>query len=759
MPGSTAAFLRFLLVLFAALSLAGEVSAATFGGKRVALVIGNGKYPTAPLRNPVNDARAMAKTLKELGFEVTLRENASQRDMAAAVRQFGSSISPGTAALFYFAGHGMQVKGRNYLVPTDADIQLEDEVPYAAIDVNLVLDKMEVGKSAINLVILDACRNNPFARRFRSSGTGLAQMDAPVGTLIAFATAPGSVAQDGAGENGIYTKHLLESIAMPGLPVEQMFKRVRVGVARETNEAQIPWESSSMKGDFVFREAPPQPALSQDKLIEEAARAAAERAAALTAERMQREQAARAPQQDRARAELDSLNAERENLLRERERLAAENEALRRKAVQAPAPVALAAPTTVNSPSAGAAETPGGTLKVGDSWNYRYSDGYGKAQEYAIKVTAVSATEVTDELRSGRARQTTIFTPEIALISRSLGGLQLREFAPYLLSHGPGTASPEGQKTKIFEDSDPFTVRWVGTETVAVPAGTFQAKKLLIEGKQAVKPLGGTTILPDRIFSIQVWYAPEVKRFVKMSIVAPEAGFYSGRIGAESDTIELLGTGFPPAPSAATQAPIAAKDRPIAPVASLAPIGSIAGDAKLRPKAGDSWTYRYSDKIFGKSETYTVRVTSASAEEIADEARIGKTRHSAAFDGELALTDRKLGGVSLREISPYLMNLGTMKGAIEQKTLSVFNNSNPFTVSSAGTETVQVPAGQFEAHKLVLAGNEPHPLYSTITRGYTITVWYAPKAKRFVKLRFHGIPGMNMTEEEQTIEMLEYRLQ
>ncbi|MBK6629851.1 MAG: caspase family protein [Betaproteobacteria bacterium] len=271
--------------------------------------------------------------MKELGFEVTLREN---------------------------AGHGMQVKGRNYLVPTDADIQLEDEVPYSTIDVSLVLDKLEVGKSAVNIVILDACRNNPFARRFRSSGTGLAQMDAPIGTLIAFATAPGSVAQDGSGENGVYTKHLLESITMPGLPVEQMFKRVRVGVAKDTNEAQVPWESSSMKGDFVFRDAPPPQAVSQDKMIEEAVKAAAERAATLTAERMSREQTARQPQQDRSRAELEALTSEREKLLRERERLTAENEALRRKPAQTPETIALAAPTP-------AAQLPASTQKSAGS--------------------------------------------------------------------------------------------------------------------------------------------------------------------------------------------------------------------------------------------------------------------------------------------------------------------------------------------------------------------------------------------------------
>ena len=300
-------------LLFAATAWTAQAAAA-FSGKRVALVIGNSKYPSAPLKNPGNDARAVANSLKELGFEVVLRENAGRRDLAVAIRQFGAAIAPGSAALFYFAGHGMQVKGRNYLVPIDADIQVEDEVPYSAIDANLVLDKMEVGKSAVNIVILDACRNNPFSRRFRSSATGLAEMIAPIGTLIAFATAPGSVAQDGAGENGVYTKHLLESIAVPGLPVEQMFKRVRNGVARDTNDAQVPWESSSMKGDFAFREAPPQQAVAQDKMIEEAVQGGG-RARSHAHRRAHVARPGRAPAAARpARAELDALAAEREKL-------------------------------------------------------------------------------------------------------------------------------------------------------------------------------------------------------------------------------------------------------------------------------------------------------------------------------------------------------------------------------------------------------------------------------------------------------------
>lgn len=745
MHGSMAVVLRFLLALLAALALAGGATAATFGGKRVALVIGNGKYPSAPLKNPVNDAKAMARTLKDLGFEVTLRENAGQRDMAAAIRQFGASIAPGSAALFYFAGHGMQVKGRNYLVPTDADIQLEDEVPYAAIDVNLVLDKMEVGKSAVNLVILDACRNNPFSRRFRSSGTGLAQMDAPVGTLIAFATAPGSVAQDGTGENGIYTKHLLDSIAMPGLPVEQMFKRVRVGVARETNEAQIPWESSSMKGDFVFREAPSQPALSQDKLIEEAARAAAERAAALTAERLQREQAARAPQQDRARAELDSLNAERENLLRERERLAAENEALRRKAVQAPAqaPVALAAPAPVQArpaPVAPQAASDRNLPMVGNRWTYRYTDLYGKSETYTVTVTASSAAGITDEIRAGKIRHAASFEEGLALVHRKLGSLQLREVSPYLPIFGL-KETPAWKEVEVFEGKEPFKARLAGAESVKVPAGTFEAQKVVIEGNE----YGRIQTQVFRPYTITAWYAPAVRRVVKMTFVGAPAGLFP----AEQETIELIETNFPVRAVATVASTVV--NRPPTTLSSLTPV--TVADTTSLPQIGDTWTYRYTDKIYGKSETYTVRVTSASADEIADEARIGKDKHAATFENELALIERRMGKLPVRELSPYLLSRGPLQARPEWGRFELFpGRGASFRASLAGTESVKVPAGTFEAHKLVILGD---------IRGSAakLTAWYATAMKRLVKMEIDVQSGFHVGRENEMLELTEYRLQ
>lgn len=228
--------------------------------KRIALVIGNAAYREAPLRNPVNDARAIAAALRTSGFEVLLHENVGRARFPDVVGQFGERLSDGATGLFYFAGHGLQVQGRNYLVPVDAAITSEQRVRLEAMDVEAVLEQMHAARTRVSLVILDACRNNPFERRFRSTSGGLAQMNAPTGTLIAYATAPGRVAADGPGSHGVYTEELLKALTEPGLTVEDVFKRVRVNVMRATGEAQVPWESSSLTGNFVFTPERPSPA-------------------------------------------------------------------------------------------------------------------------------------------------------------------------------------------------------------------------------------------------------------------------------------------------------------------------------------------------------------------------------------------------------------------------------------------------------------------------------------------------------------------
>lgn len=221
--------------------------------KRIALVIGNGAYTSAPpLKNPPNDARDMAATLKTLGFDVVSGINVNQKDMKRLIREFGMKLKTGGSGLFYYAGHGVQSKGRNYLIPIDADIQSEAEVEDSGVDAGLVLNFMDDAQNGLNIVILDACRNNPFARSFRSATDGLAQVDAPTGTLIAYATAPGRVASDGTAGNGLYTAELLKQMKVPGVSVTDMFMRVRAEVMKQTGNKQVPWEASSLVGAFYF---------------------------------------------------------------------------------------------------------------------------------------------------------------------------------------------------------------------------------------------------------------------------------------------------------------------------------------------------------------------------------------------------------------------------------------------------------------------------------------------------------------------------
>jgi len=194
----------------------------------------------------------MSQALRALGFDVIYRENINQNEMKKAIRMFGEKIRGGGVALFYYAGHGVQVKGVNYLVPVDAKIESETEVEYECIDAGFVLAQMDAAKNNMNIVVLDACRNNPFARSFRSTSNGLAQMDAPSGTLIAYATAPGSIASDGANRNGLYTQELLKFMRTTNLSIEEVFKQVRISVRNLTHDRQTPWESSSLIGDFYF---------------------------------------------------------------------------------------------------------------------------------------------------------------------------------------------------------------------------------------------------------------------------------------------------------------------------------------------------------------------------------------------------------------------------------------------------------------------------------------------------------------------------
>jgi len=222
-------------------------------GKRLALVIGNSAYQSRPLNNPRNDADDVSKALKGTGFEVIDLRDATLPQMRLATRQFGERLMSNDVGLVYYSGHGIEVKGKNYFIPVNADIKSSDEVADQALDVSLILAKMDSAKKGINILIVDACRDDPFGRSYRSNSRGLAAMDAPQGTIIAYATSPGNVASDGAGRNSPYTRNLVKAMQTPNLPVELMFKEVRRAVREETKNQQTPWENTSLSGNFYFK--------------------------------------------------------------------------------------------------------------------------------------------------------------------------------------------------------------------------------------------------------------------------------------------------------------------------------------------------------------------------------------------------------------------------------------------------------------------------------------------------------------------------
>lgn len=227
--------------------------------QKMALVIGNQRYgEDKPLPNAINDANLMARTLARLGFAVTERHDLNRAAFVAAVTDFAERIPEGATALVYYAGHGMQIGGNNYLNPVDMQLTSEDRAQMRSYSLKHMLESLARAKSAVNIVILDACRNNPFrpqgAVRYRSfSNLGLSRVPAPRGTLVAYSTAPGQLAADGAGGNSLYTTTLARNLAEPGREIEDIFKQVSTEVRRKTLDDQIPWYESSLTDEYYLK--------------------------------------------------------------------------------------------------------------------------------------------------------------------------------------------------------------------------------------------------------------------------------------------------------------------------------------------------------------------------------------------------------------------------------------------------------------------------------------------------------------------------
>jgi hypothetical protein len=311
---------------------------------RLALLIGNSAYsekdPLPQLKNPKNDAHDIAEALRKNGFgRVTVVLDADYRTMREAIQKFGDDLRDAgkqAVGLFYYAGHGVEHAGNNYLVPIGTRIGSPKDLEFDTIDAQRVLAYMEEAGNAVNIVVLDACRDNPFPQlnKFRSSthAGGLAQMRAPTGSFIAFAAAPGQKASDGEGRNGLFTQHFLDSLRQPNSNIDAVFTRVTAAVTQKTGRQQVPWKQSSLTNDFFFRPKEALPGSFDPKELE---RLDAERKrlemekAKLDEERRQdvaRMERERIENEQRMRAEQERLDRDRRAAIAERERQRQEEE-------------------------------------------------------------------------------------------------------------------------------------------------------------------------------------------------------------------------------------------------------------------------------------------------------------------------------------------------------------------------------------------------------------------------------------------------
>jgi uncharacterized caspase-like protein len=793
------------------------VKPAPAGERRVALVIGNSAYKTSPLRNPVNDARAISKALAATGFKVTVIEDATLTTMRRAVRAFGDELVAGGVGLFYYAGHGMQVRGRNFLIPVNADIEREDEVEDGALDANFVLSKMDSAKNALNLIILDACRNNPFARSFRSGSQGLAQMDAPSGTLVAFATAPGSVASDGEGDNGLYTKHLLANIGKPGLPIEQVFKEVRRGVGRETSDRQIPWESSSLRGDFFF--IAPDPTLSAGAQKEQMERAIAEavkreqdklsvdRAAQqaqmqkMIQEMLAKQRAEMEEEQRRQRGEAPkpapvavapaaASAIDRDALFWDSIKTSANPEdyraylaqfprgtfaALARARASVPATSHAARPIEQLKPVAAVAQPPSTSAglqaasaapasmvgigiedprypRIGDRWEYRYTDFSSKQKRnVAYEVTAVSKEGILESADTGaRGLVRRAYAAEPRLSYELIW-----DFAPYFLAL---SAAKEGQSWSALvpQRSNPWCVRLegscqisgrvVGREKVAVPAGSFDALKVVIDVSFLWR--GPQMLASNAHVELVYWYADEIKRVVKTTSRT------RGNMPTPDYDFELM-----------RYAPAEVRDpnKPVQ-VASVAPTLGGAAQNPAFPKVGDRWEYSYLDvftqrKRRAQIEIATVLDGALLENFLVENGETARRRHEKGQS--LTYNDLWL------EFSPYMLALDPPEGNAAWEALPIANF--PTCMRSAfvcrakgravGRERVRTPAGEFEALKVVVEMEVLPTVAAGGSVNFThrvINFWYSDAVKRLVRVtsRARG----NTADADYDVELVSYKL-
>ena len=475
---------------------------------RLALIIGNTKYPEAPLKNPANDAKAIAGELQKSGFKVNLQLDAGRAQMAAAIAAFSAELAKTKGVgMFYYAGHGAQLAWRNYLIPVDAVIEKLEDMRTKTIELNSLLEGMTKAQNPMNIIMLDACRDNPFGTKVPIEQKGLSQFDAPPGSLLAYATSPGNTAGDGEGANGLYTENLLREIRVPDAKIEDVLKRVRLNVRRKSEGQQIPWESTSLEDDFYF--LPPQHIrkLSEtelDKVFNEE----------LSLWEKIKESKEPAPLEDYLRKYPSGQFSELAQYRLD-------------QVLKAKGEKAIHIETAKDNPYTKGTGRIDTQYKIGESWSYREINltGGNEVRQFTNTITEISETEV--RFNGGQL----VTDPFGNFIKRPPGWLYT-DAQFYIQEYAVGkrwitrfkTVTPD----RLNVDTE-FEFKVVARESVTVPAGTFDAFR--VEGHGTGKAAKGTATL--RSF---YWIAPGIKR--------PVASELTRRLGngtvAANERLELV---------------------------------------------------------------------------------------------------------------------------------------------------------------------------------------------------------------------------
>jgi uncharacterized caspase-like protein len=719
--------------------------------QRIALVIGNGAYSAAPLSNPANDAKAMAEALKAAGFLVTLKVDISHRDFLGVLREFGDRLRAGGVGVFYYAGHGMQIKGRNYLIPVDAAIQREDEVAYLAVDAQSILDKMEAAGNSTNLMILDACRNNPFARSFRSANQGLAQMDAPVGTLVAFATSPGSVASDGGAQNGLYTQHLLNAIRVPGNRVEDVFKQTRAAVRRESQGRQIPWESTSLEGDFFFVPAIAPPVVREPTKADAADALERELWSAVTGSRDSgdlRAYVRRYPNGrfiEAAKAELAALNQAANPLPISRLDSAASEVRPVHAVRQDPVSPLPTQNTSPGEPTLAQASARGRPL-VGDTWYFQTIDKY-KGQPVATSEERVASVDAEGNVVIGNADPT---APAYWMFARSLlrssqEGYPAKAGQPLWWSDmRPGESRTVRFLTRVGDRSLPpvpnnVSLRLRMKERIKVPAGEFEAIRLDAEGTSEFSEL---TYGRLQHWTLSAWYVPSLRNFVAMELDARYHASSGDRVRVELTRYAFADGKSKPTESAPPQPAVSA----LAPQRLQADGNKPGSNGFL---VGDKWNFQIVDKwkgeVVSNRASQVVVVKEGGDVTLSDDALDTPIYWQFVRD----LLKPSISGHVARVGAPLWwsdMKAGDTRGVtFETRRPDRFLPPLATTVSMKhkGREKVTVPAGDFDAIRIECEGTTEFPenTYYNRLQQWSLTVWYSPGVRQFVAAEVIVRPG------------------